>query len=343
MAIKGNTGITYRDLYKRLMSDGTWDKEIVELMLQENPILDDMIIREANDGSSDKVTIRTGIPAATWSAYYEGVQASKGSSKQVKDTSGMIETKIEMDARLFKDQANAKEAWMDEVAVHAEAMNNGMADALFYGRIATEPRKFNGLINFYNAYQAASSVDDKVSSHFVFDAKSTTQASTAMLRSIWLIGWAPKSIRCFYPAGSRGGMEKTEVIKVEMTDAANGTFPGLRQYLRWNLGLSVRDFRYGGRLANIQLDEMLDTSGVPDYIELLRRMNARVKSNGVNQVYYMDRTTWENIETLLHRKTMGNAVSVKEIQERTTETLFGRPVRICDALASNETAVAQAS
>ncbi len=341
MAIIGTTGITYRDLFKRLKGDGTWDSEIVELLLQENPILDDMVIREANDGSSDKVSIRTGIPTATWTAYYEGVQGSKGSSKQVKDTAGMVETKVEMDARLYDDTPAAKEEWMDEVAVHAEALNNGMADALFYGRIATEPRKFNGLINFYNAYQKATSNDDKVSSHFVLNAKSTSQASTAMLRSIWIVGWNAKSIRCFYPKGSRGGMNRTEKIKVEMTDTAGGTYPGLRQYLRWTLGLSVRDFRYGARLANIQLDEMLDTSGVPDYIELLRRMNARVKSNGVNQVYYMDAATWENTETLLHRKTMGNAVSTKDIQERTTQTLFGRPVRICDALACNETAVAE--
>jgi hypothetical protein len=343
MAIKGNTGITYRDLYKRLKGDGTWDSDIVELLIQENPILDDMVIVEANDGSSDKTSIRTGIPSATWVAYYEGVQASKGSSKQVRDTSGMIETKVEMDERLYNDSPNAKEAWMDEVSVHAEAMNNGQADAMFYGRIATEPRKFNGLINFYNAYAPATSVDDKLSSHFVFNAKSASQASTALLRSIWLIGWSPKSIRCFYPKGSRGGMTRTEKIKVEMTDAAGGTFPGLRQYLRWHLGLTVRDFRYGGRLANIQLDEMLDTSSVPDYVELIRKMNARVKDIGVNQAYYMDRTTWENVETLMHRKTMGNAVSVKELQERTTMTLFGRPVRICDALASNETEVAQAT
>lgn len=344
MAIKGNTGITYRDLYKRLKGDGTWDADIVELMLLDNPILDDMVIVEANDGTSDKISIRTGIPTATWTAYYEGVQASKGSSKQVRDTAGMIETKVEMDARLYADAPNAKETWLDEVSVHAEALSNGMADAMFYGRIASEPRKFNGLINFYNAFDPANSVDTKVSSHYVFDAKSTTQASTALLRSIWLIGWSPKSIRAFYPKGTRGGMNRGEMLKVEAAgEVAGSTYSAIRQYLRWNLGLSVRDFRYAGRLANIQLDEMLDTSGVPDYVELLRRMNARVKGNGVNQAYYMDRTTWENIETLMHRKTMGNAISLKDVQERMTETLFGRPVRICDALASNETEVSAAS
>jgi hypothetical protein len=92
-------------------------------------------------------------------------------------------------------------------------------------------------------------------------------------------------------------------------------------------------------MANLQADEMFDTSGIPDYVEILRRMVVRVRSDGVKQVFYMDRLTWEAVGVWLARKTMGNAIQFKDLQERPTEFLFGIPVRICDALNSNEDVV----
>ena len=170
---------------------------------------------------------------------------------------------------------------------------------------------------------------------------SASQASTAALRSIWLLGWSNRTIRCFYPKGSQGGMKKGEFKKVDVTNAddTTKTYEAYRQYLSWQLGLDVRDYRYGGRLANLQSDEMFDTSGVPDYVELLKRMIARVRDDVVKQVWYMDKITWEAVQVWLDRKTMSNAYSYAQVESRKTKTLFGNPVRICDALNTNETEV----
>ncbi len=339
MAIKGNTVLTYRDLLAGLKGDKTFDHEIVELMVQQNPILDDMVVTEANDGTSNKTTIRTGLPTATWRQFYEGVQASKGTKRQIRNTAGQVASKVEIDKKLY-DQAPDKSALLrDEIEAHSATMMNEMADCLFYGNIGTEPKKFNGLTNFFATLGGASSTDETESKHYVFDAKSTTQASTSALRSIWLIGWGNKSIRCFYPRGSKGGLEKGEFKQVDITESDGSSYEAYRQYLYWSLGLDVRDYRYGGRIANLQSDEMFDTSGVPDYIEILRRMMTRVRSDGVSQVWYMDRLTWEAVGVWLARKTMVNAIGFKDLQERPTETLFGIPVRICDALNTAETAV----
>ncbi len=339
MAVKGNTVLTYRDLMSGLKGDKTFDHEIVELMVQQNPILDDMVVTEANDGTSNKTTIRTGLPTATWRQFYEGVQASKGSKQQIRNTAGQVASKLEIDAQLY-DQAPDKSALLfDEIEAHSATMMNEMADCLFYGNIGTEPKKFNGLCNFFRTLGGATSTDDTESKHYVFSAKSTTQASTAALRSIWLVGWGNKSVRCFYPRGSKGGMQKGEFKKVDITATDGSSYEAYRQYLYWSLGLDVRDFRYAGRVANLQSDEMFDTSGVPEYIEILRRMMTRVKSDGVKQVWYMDRLSWEAVGVWLARKTMTNAIGFKDLQERPTETLFGLPVRICDALNTNETEV----
>ncbi len=342
MAIKGNTVLTYRDLMSGLKGDKTFDQEIVELMVDENAILDDLVISEANDGTSNKTTIRTGLPAVAWTGFYEGVQASKGSKQQVRNTAGRLVTKLEIDADLY-DQAPDKNAViLDEISAHSEAMGQEMADCLFYGNIGSEPRKFNGFTNFYGQLGGVDSLDDSLAKHYVFSAKSGTQASTAMLRSIWLIGWSQKSIRCFYPKGSAsGGLKKGEFKKVDVPEETtpSKTYEAYRQYLYWQLGLDVRDYRYGGRLANLQADEMFDTSGVPEYVELLRRLVSRVRSEGVKQVWYMDKLTWEAVGIWLSRKTMLNAMGFKDLQERPTHTLFGIPVRTLDALNVNETEV----
>lgn len=340
MATLGNV-LTYRDLLSGLKGDKTFDHEIVDIMVQQNDILDDMIITEANDGSSNKTTIRTGLPTPAWVAFYEGVQASKGSKQQIRNTAGHLKSKLEIDADLW-DAAPDKAALLrDEIEAHSSAMMNEMADALFYGKIVNEPKKFNGLVTFFGTLGGTSSTDDTVATHYVFDAKSASQASTAALRSIWLLGWSNRTIRCFYPKGSQGGMKKGEFKKVDVTNAddTTKTYEAYRQYLSWQLGLDVRDYRYGGRLANLQSDEMFDTSGVPDYVELLKRMLARVRDDGVKQVWYMDKITWEAVQTWLDRKTMSNAYNYATVEARKTKTLFGLPVRICDALNTNETEV----
>jgi len=341
MATIGNTVLTYRDLLAGLKGDKTFDSDIVEIMLEQNPMLDDMVISEANDGTSNKTTIRTGLPDAAWVAFYEGVQASKGQKKQIRNTAGRLMSKVEIDASLFDTAPDKSALLRDEISAHSETMMNEMANCLIYGKIVSEPKSFNGLVNFYSQLGGSSSTDDTVASHYVFDAKSTTQASTAALRSIFLVGWAQKSIRCFYPRGTKGGMKKGEFKKVDVTNASDTTktYEAYRQYLEWSLGLDVRDYRYGGRIANIQADEMFDTSGVPEYVEILRRLVTRTRSDGVKQVFYMDKLTWEAVGVWLARKTMTNAIGFKDLQERPTETLFGIPVRIADALNTNETAV----
>lgn len=114
----------------------------------------------------------------------------------------------------------------------------------------------------------------------------------------------------------------------------------MRQTLSWDLGLSVKDYRYGGRLANLELDCMYAASGQPDYVELIRRLITRVKNSGmVRQCLYMEPQVWEAFQTLFYRKTQGNAVTYGDVLQHQAPTLMGIPVRLPDALETNETLV----
>lgn len=337
--LKGDQFVTFRDLASGLRGDRTFDHDIVDMMVQKNPILDDIPVVEANEGRTMVSTVRTSLPEASWGAYYEGVKASKSGKQQARSTTGMLKTKLEIDAELFDKDPNKSAFLADEVAQHSKVMGNEMAEALFYGSLKDDVRKFNGLFTFFNkvgANAATPVTDDKRPSYYVWNAAKASSPSTSMLRSIALVGWGNSTIRGFYPQGSNGGMRKGEFKKVDVEDTVHGgTYEAYRQYFYWDMGLDIRDFRACGRMANIELDAMLNTSGQPDYIELLDRFLMRSEESD-RKVLYMDKHVFENLKVLFSRKTRENAFSYKQLQERMTHFLFDVPVRFCDAMKVNE-------
>ena len=52
----------------------------------------------------------------------------------------------------------------------------------------------------------------------------------------------------------------------------------------------------------------------------------------------MDRLTFEMLNVVAGRKTQANAIQSQTLFERPIQTLYGIPVRIIDAMATNETA-----
>lgn len=342
MATIGNTVMTLADMMKGRKADGSFDSEIVDLVVQENPILDDMTFVEANDGTAHRTTIRTGIPEPTWVGFYEGVQPVKGTKTQVKDTCGKMKAMLEIDADLYDNSSAEGKAQVinDELGGIAEGMNQAMAQAIIYGKLEDEPRAFNGLAKYYSVAGAESSnYDDKDAAHYVFNGAKSSSPSSAALRSIYLIGWSPRTITGFYPQGAKSaGLDRGKFERTWALDANGGRYEVYRQALSWSMGLSNRDFRYAGRIANLESDAMLAASGQPDYVELMHRLATRVKKGAsVRQSFQMSPLVWEYVQTLFYRKTQGNAIAYKDIEQRkAVPSLFGIPVRLCDAMETNE-------
>jgi len=345
MATKGSQYITFRDINSGRLPDGMLDKDVVELIAKENPALDDVVWKECSKGREDITTIRTGIPEAVFRAYYEGVQGSKGSKRQVANTCGTISTAVEFDARLYDDSKDKTAFLMDEVEQHAEAIGQGAATALFYGDVKSNPKGFNGFAKTYCATAKAASDTDEAA-YYVLNGSRASNGSTAMLRSLFMIGWGKKSAHGIYPEGTSMGLQrgKLEFTYVADPDDSSKKLRIGIQELNMNVGLNIRDFRYCGRIANIEADAAISvTSGMPDYVELLTRLSCRVKQEGVNARLYMCRAVWEAYCAAFYRKTAGNAVKFADLGQRLPASLMGIGVGICDALNVNETTVAQAS
>lgn len=341
MATIGNQSLTLADTLAGRTRYGLIDREVVELLVKQNPMLDDIPIVKANDGNRNRTTVRTGMPSAAWVGYAEGPLPSKGAKAQVSDVAGHLESLLEIPKRLYEDTEDKDAFLADEVSTHTETMMNVMQEALIYGKIKNEPRKFNGLVNWYgqagnsNAGVPSANFDSKDAAYYVFDGSKAGTARTDF-RSIFLVGWGTRSIHGFFPQNHKNvGLTRGPLDKDWSFDANGGRYEVLRQLFSWDFGLSVPDFRYGGRIANIERDNMM-AAGQPDYILLLQRLVSRVKSGSVRQVLYMEKIVWENIQTLFYAKTMGNAIKYGDLEQRKPTTILGVPVRICDAMEIDE-------
>src|SRR4029078_4215431 len=96
MATIGNKFVDLIDLYKR-QDGGLQIATIIELIKQSNPILDDAMAVECNNGSKHRTTVRTGLPPITWGMLYKGIAQTKSTTAQVEDATGMAEQRSTVD------------------------------------------------------------------------------------------------------------------------------------------------------------------------------------------------------------------------------------------------------
>ena len=99
MATVGNTYLTLKDKFAQ-KTDGKIANAIIDLLTQTNVVLEDAVVRECNEGSTHKTTVRNGLPEVEFRKFYQGVTASKGEYTQVTDTTGMLEVYSQVDKSL---------------------------------------------------------------------------------------------------------------------------------------------------------------------------------------------------------------------------------------------------
>ncbi len=349
MQVGNNRVLHYLDFLKGLDPKGNFAHRIIELVAKKNDMLDDITVIPANDGTSLQTTVRTETPKPVWITFYGGIPSNKGSKAKVRVSCGRMGTKILVDKKLYDASKNKDAVVADEISQNIVGMKNEMANALIYGKIDSNPLAFNGLMHHYDKYGSTVAgtdyADETESAHYVFNGLVGSASAKSNLGSILLVGWSPNTITCFHPENSEtGGITKSDKRVTDIPDPDMGgdaTYEAILQYIYWELGLAVRDYRYGGRIANLQRDQMLAAGNEDKYIELIDRLTQRVRDDDVKQAIYMDKLMWERVCTIFSRKTRLNAVTYQHLEGRKERKLYGIPVRISDAMSVAESEVSQ--
>lgn len=323
MAI-GTMNPTILDVAKRMTGDDNLDK-IVEMMNQTNEVLTDMTMLEGNLPTGNVSTVRTGLPKVAWRVFNDGVEPSKSATAQATDTCGMLEAYAVVDRELAKIANNAKEFRLQEDRAFLEAMNQEMASTLFYGSKAM-PEKFVGLTPRYSDKTAKSGEN-------IIDAGGTG----ANLTSIWLVVWSPNTVHGIYPKGSKAGFEMEDDGVVDVTTPEGKKYKAYQTHYQWKNGLTVRDWRYVVRIANIDVTKLKkDASTGADLIDLMIDAEEKVPNLGMGRpVWYMNKTVRGFLRKQLNEGHKYQTAAGEEPGKITVD-FNGTPVRRTDALIIGE-------
>lgn len=327
MATIGTTALTLIDWAKRVDPNGN-TAELVELLNTSNPILTDAAVVEGNLPTGHRTTVRTGLPAVAWRLLNYGIQPSKSTTVQVDDTAGMLEGYSQVDKDLAQLNGNTASFRMSEDRSFIESMSQEMASTLWYGNTATDPKKFLGLSPRYASLSAANADN-------IIDGGGT-QTDNA---SVWLITWSDQATHLIFPKGSAAGLQSRDLGEQTLIDAAGGLYQGYRSHYKWNVGMSVRDWRYNVRICNIDVSNLIAESSNANLIKLMVRATHLLPSEGMGRsVFYVNRTvsTWLDLQMM--NSTNVNLTLSQAAGERVM-SFRGIPVRRSDALLLTEARV----
>lgn len=330
MAAIGNGNLTLIDWAKRLDPDGKV-ATIVEILSETNEIVSDMAVMEGNLPTGHRTTIRSGLPAVAWRKLNYGVQPSKSRSVQVTDTAGMLEAYSQVDKSLAELNGNTPEFRMSEDRPFLEAMSQEAAGTLFYGDTSTAQEEFLGLAPRYSVKTGV-----ELGDNIILGGGSGSDNT-----SVWLVVWGDNTCHSFFPKGGKAGLQFEDLGQETLIDAAGGLFEGYRSHYKWDIGMSLRDWRYVVRIPNIAIGSLTKTGSTgADLIDLMvQALELPPNMNAGRVVFYCNRT----IKSFLRRQIANKSnvwLTMEQVGGKPVMMFGGVPVNRCDAIVNNEALVA---
>lgn len=306
--------------------------DIAELMTETNEVLEDLPFMEGNLPTGHRHSIRTGLPAPTWRKLYGGVQPTKSASVQVTDNCGNLEAYAEIDVALAELNGNSAEFRLSEDSAHIDGISKELAQTIFYGNEGSEPEAFTGLTPRYNDLGAANADN-------IIDGGGTSTDN----HSIWLCVWGPQTGFGIYPKGSKAGLSMTDKgqVTVEDVDGSGGRMEALRTHYKQQAGLTVRDWRYFVRIANLDISTLMVDGTAADrsaaqqaLITYMIQASERIPHLGRGRAcWYVSRKIRECLRLGIVNKVASN-LSWETVEGKRVMTFDDIPVRRTDALVN---------
>ena len=338
MATLSNSNLTLADWAKRSDPDGRVPI-VAELLSQSNEILDDCVFKEGNLPTGERVVIRTGLPGVYWRALNQGIPSTKSTTAQIDEACGILEARSEVDKDLAMLNGNTAQFRLSEDTAFLEAMNQTQAETMFYGNPGTDPKKFLGLAPRYGDLSADNAVN-------ILSAGGSGSDNA----SVYLVVWGDNTVYCPFPKGSKAGLTHEDLGEQTVYNSDGTRLQAFATRYQWKNGLVVKDWRYVVRICNIDISDLLGSTGTQAsttstaLIKLMARALYRIPNMAMGRAaFYMNRT----VHSGLSIAAMDKSQSVLAIQEGLSQfgtaqsylSFLGVPLRRVDALINTEAAV----
>ena len=341
--------LSLMDLARRTDPDGD-AADVAELLSQANEIYDDLVWKEGNTNTGHVYTVRTGIPAGTWRYLNQGVPVSKSTTAQGRINCGMLEAQSTVDLKLLQMSEDPNKFRYEEDNAFLQGMSQTIAGQFVYGNALNNPAAFTGFEAFYNTTNPATA--DNAAN--VFNGGGVASNNTSLL----LIGWNPRTIYGVFPKGSKAGLELTPLDSTQLTyDSVTNPYRAAITWFKQEAGLCIEDWRWGVRLANLDVTSAgLGGINPFDIFATLSQMVLRLPkaARSVSNVTETDAKSEMGLVSrpaIYANRTLRGFLDIQAIRDKNvllkptdyagqpTETFRGVPVRILDQLKNSETQV----
>jgi hypothetical protein len=202
----------------------------------------------------------------------------------------MLETRSEVDKDVAELNGNTPKFRLSEAEAFVEAMNQTMAQTLFYGNTAVNPERFMGLAPRFSAISGA---DQRAEHHRRRRHRLRQHERVAR-------GLGQEDRHGIYPKGSKAGLFHEDLGLIDAFDANNNRYRAYADRWQWKCGLHVKDWRYVVRICNIDVSDLVGqattqaTTASTLIIKLMIRAMARIPFMGKGTaVFYANRTVKE--------------------------------------------------
>lgn len=339
MSALGSKLVTLADVAK------SKDKQIgavAEVLVKENPMLNDIPYMEMNEGTIHKESIRSALPAVYYRKANQAIPASKSTIEERTFSAAHFESKSQMDEKVANRGGADRVAFnrWNQAMGHIQAMAQEHASLLIYGSPGTSNLKTPGLMDIYSTLSASEEASKQI-----INAAGAGSDNTSIL----LVNWGPQSVFGIYPSGSQAGLKRTDrsaggkLVQIAGLDTAGaaGVFYGFEEQFEVDHGVVVKDYRQAARICNIDVSDLVSGVSAADLIDLMISAAYKIHtpSNGMG-VWYVNRT----IEAHLHKQSLtkvgaGAGLTYDNYQGKKILTFLGMPIRRADALLNTESVV----
>jgi len=325
----GQNRPTLLDRARQTDPDGT-PAHIAEILNESNMILQDAPAYPSNAQMGNRVTLRSSMPDVYWAGINEGYTKSKGSTRQVVDTIGILTGMSQVDSKMklvLGDGAYMAHREKDDDA-YVEKLGQTIANTILYGNENLLSNTFTGLAPRM-ASLATAKAGSQVHSHHSSPAGSDNT-------SFFVVDWGERAAKLIFPKDGMSGLQTTDKGEQMVTDADGlDMFAHVTKY-DWSIGLSIEDPRRIARLANIDMSQALtDTSTllVNSVIKLVNSMPAKM---GNHRVLYTHEDIITALELQVINKPTGILLSMQEYLGEHILHFRGSPIRPLDQMSANE-------
>lgn len=332
MAVSGNSRMNVLDLTKQSDPDGKPAK-VAEVMVQINPLFDDMPMFPSNAPTGHQVTMRSSLPTVSTGRINQGVARSKSTTRQVVDTLCLINGSCEFDERLRDIYgANFEEARWGENRMFIESITQKATNLILYGNENADDSQFTGIITRYNSLSGPNAA-------YTINAGGSGSDNT----SIVIVDWEENYASGIHSPSAPAGIKVLERGSQRVTDIAGNPFYALTTDYRVNMGITIKDPAHVARVCNIDVSDIQAAGNSsyagPNLLKLLTDAMYVMKApNGATRVIYAPNVVLNALDNLVQVKA-NLALAYGEWHGQPVLTYRGFPMRRVDQFSLAETKV----